>query len=637
MASTHSQCVESPEGVQHVSYGEYEALNMIEINNVTTVDPYMCAIKINGVSASMEIDTGTAATIISSKQYELIKQGTHELQLSTANVPTLRTYAGQTIKPAGGVTVDVRHQGCTHRLTCLVVNGNGPNFLGRDWLTHIKLDWSAVHHIDNADFPHMFPDLFKDGLGKLKGVEAKLYVDKEALPRCFKPRSVPFALRAKVDNELQRLQATGVIVPIEHSNWAAPIVPVLKANWEVRICGDYKLIVNKAAKVDQYPIPNIDDLYSKLSGGVAYSKLDLSHAYEEVCLSNESQHLTTITTLKGLFAYTRLCYGVSSAPGIFQRAMEQIVQGLPMVAVYLDDILVSGRTYKEARVNLVAVMGRLQTAGLRLILEKCTFMQKSCVYLGHRLDAEGIHPTNEKLLALQQAPIPTCVTELRSYVGLVNYYHKFLKNVSAVLKPLLLQAGTSWHWGLPQQRAFEASKALIQSSKVLVHYNARLPLVLSCDASPYGIGAVLSHRMSDDSDRPIAFASCTLAPAEKRYAQPDREGLAILFGVTKFHKYVYGRDFEIQSDHMPLLGLMSEDKLISPLASARIQRWALTLSNYQYHLRYKQGVQNANADALSRLPIPTPAKEVPVPAEVVLSLSVVNDTPNICCVPQTAR
>ena len=256
-------------------------------------------------------------------------------------------------------------------------------------------------------------------------------------------------------------------------------------------------------------------------------------------------------------------------------------------------------------------------------------MQTLCVYLGHGLDAEGIHPTNEKLLALQQAPIPKCVTELRSYVGLVNYYHKFLNNVSAVLKPLyeILQSGTSWHWELSQQRAFEASKALLQSSKVLVHYTSRLPLVLSCDASPYGIGAVLSHRMADGSDRPIAFASRTLAPAEKRYAQIECEGLAIVFGLTQFHKYVYGRYFEIQTDHMPLLGLMSEDKLISPLASARIQRWAVILSNYQYHLRYKQGAQNTNADGISRLPVPTPVLELPVPAEVVLSLSVMNDTP----------
>ena len=232
-----------------------------------------------------------------------------------------------------------------------------------------------------------------------------------------------------------------------------------------------------------------------------------------------------------------------------------------MVAVYLDDILVSGRTYKEARENLITVMGRVKTAGLRLRLEKCTFMQKSCVYLGHRLYAEGIHPTNEKLLALQQPPIPTCVTELRGYVGLVHYYHKFLKNVSAVLKPLyeLLQSGTSWHWWLSQQRAFEASKTLLQSSKVLVHYNSRLPLVLSGDASPYGIGAVLSHRMADGSNRPIAFASRTLAPAEKRYTQIEHEGVAIVFGVTKFHKYIYGRDIEIQNDIMPLMGIMSED------------------------------------------------------------------------------
>ena len=161
-------CFESSiaKGVQHVSYGEYEALNNIQINNVNTVDHYRCTLMIIGVSAGMDIDTGTAATIISSKQYELIKQGTHELQLSTANVPTLRTYAGKTIAPAGGVTVDVCHQESRHRLTCLVFNGTRPNLLGRDWLTHIKLDWSAVHRIEHAELRNKY---FQRRVGEIEG------------------------------------------------------------------------------------------------------------------------------------------------------------------------------------------------------------------------------------------------------------------------------------------------------------------------------------------------------------------------------------------------------------------------------------------------------------------------------------
>ena len=183
--------------------------------------------------------------------------------------------------------------------------------------------------------------------------------------------------------------------------------------------------------------------------------------------------------------------------------------------------------------------------------------------------------------------------ELRSYLGMVNYYNKFLKNLRTKLAPLhkLLQKETSWHWGPEQAKAFEESKIMLQSSQVLVHYTPKLPLVLSCDASPYGIGAVLSHQMADGTDKPVAFASRTLAPAGKTNAQIEKEGLAFVFGVTKFHKYVYGRDFTIQTDHKPLFGLLKEEKLISPHANLRIQRWALTSSNYQYHLRYKPGAE----------------------------------------------
>ena len=167
-----------------------------------------------------------------------------------------------------------------------------------------------------------------------------------------------------------RLEKEGTIKPIEFSEWAAPIAPVLKRNGEVRICGDYKQTVNRASKVDKYPKPNISDLYSKLGGGQYYSKIDLSHAYQQIPLEENSQKLTTITTQKGLFVYTRLCYGVASAPGIFQRIMEQILQTIPVVAVYLDDILVSGSSYEEARENLITVLQRLQDAGLKLKSEK---------------------------------------------------------------------------------------------------------------------------------------------------------------------------------------------------------------------------------------------------------------------------
>ena len=260
-----------------------------------------------------------------------------------------------------------------------------------------------------------------------------------------------------------------------------------------------------------------------------------------------------------------------------------------LTAVYLDDILVTGLTEKEHDENLVRVMTRLQNAGLRLRKEKCKFRQTSVKYLGHHIDAEGVHPTGEKVEAIAEARAPENVAELRSYLGMINYYHRFLRNLSSVLAPLhqLLQHGNKWQWGPSQQEAFEKSKMMLQSSHVLVHFDPGLPMRVSCDASPYGIGAVLSHIMPDGTERPVAFASRTLSPAEKNYAQIEREGLAMVFGVTHFHKYVYGvHKFVIETDHKPLLGVLKEDKAISNMSSARIQRWALTLSNYRYTLQF---------------------------------------------------
>ena len=283
-----------------------------------------------------------------------------------------------------------------------------------------------------------------------------------------------------------------------------------------------------------------------------------------------------------------------------------LLRGIPFVAVYLDDILVSGETETDHLANLDTVLTRMKEAGLRLRRSKCTFMQEAVEYLGHRVDAQGLHPVQKKVKAIAEAPAPTNVTELKSYLGLLNYYGRFLPNLSTLLAPLheLLRQDVRWNWKRKQEEAFQNSKALLNSAEVLVHYSADRELILSCDASPYGVGAVLSHRMEDGGERPLGFMSRTLAPAEKGYSQLDKEGLAVMFGIRKFHKYLYGRSFTIYTDHKPLISLFDVKKAIPQMGSPRVQRWAVHMSAYEYNIVYREGKKHANADAMSRLPLP---------------------------------
>ena len=184
-------------------------------------------------------------------------------------------------------------------------------------------------------------EVFKEELGMLRGATAKIHLNPEAQPKFYRARSVPYALKSKVELELDRLEKDGIIEPVQFSDWAAPIVPVVKPDGTVRICGDYKLTVNQAAKTDTYPLPRIEELFASLSGGLTFKKLDLAHAYNQIPLDDDSKPCVTINTLKGLYRYNRLPFGVASAPSIFQRTMENLLQGLPHVSVYIDDILVT--------------------------------------------------------------------------------------------------------------------------------------------------------------------------------------------------------------------------------------------------------------------------------------------------------
>ena len=515
-------------------------------------------------------------------------------------------------------SVLVRYKDSKFRLVLRVIECSFPTLLGRDWI-NVLFDEGWFERMTSVNaltglksFKQKREEfiaemrestVFQPGVGRVSNHEACLNLKESRQPKFHKARPVAYAEKDEISAELDRLVECGYYAPIEYSEWASPIVSVRKPDGSIRLCGDYKRTLNPCLDMKYYPLPIVEDCFVKMKGGIHFTKIDIKQAFNSLPLREGDQELGTINTHRGLYKPLVLPYGVKTATSSFQETMDKELGEMDLVATRVDDIICTGSTTEQHIDTVREVIHRLEKCGFKCRLDKCYFLEDKVTYLGYEISRKGVRPCRSKVETLTKAPYPTCLNELVSFLGAVQYYARFLRNLSTLIEPLNKLRTSEWRFEAEEKRCFDELKKRLTSNEVLTFYDPKLQLRLDCDASSYGIGAVISNIDKDGVDRPIEFISRTLSPTERRYAQIDREALSIVWGVKRLHRYLYAREFEILTDHEPLKYLFSPNRGIPEMASSRIQRWALTLSAYSFTVKYRNTKQHGNADVCSRFPL----------------------------------
>lgn len=439
------------------------------------------------------------------------------------------------------------------------------------------------------------------GLGKLDR-EYSITLASEAKPFAIHvPRPIAIPLRAKAEEALNKMIEDKVIISVkEPTLWVAPMVVVPKPNQEaVRICTDYTEL-NKYILREVHPMSTVEDSLASLGKGKVFSKIDANSGFWQIPLSTESSKLTTFLTHKGRYRYLRLPQGLNSSPEIFQAEMNRILSGLEGVIIHMDDVLVVGGDQAEHDDRLAKVLKQILEAGMTLNKSKCQFGVPQVQFLGHTIDKDGIH-AGPRLQGIADFPTPKKVTDVRSFLGLVNQFAKFSSKLAEVSKPLrdLLHNEVEWYWGDSQVESFQKVKDLFYEPPVLAVYSPQRTTIITTDASNYGLGATLSQVQDDGTRRLVAAASRSLSETEQRYAAIEKESLGICWAMEKFSRYVLGmKQVVIETDHKPLITLFG-NKFLDRLP-ARIQGFKLRLQRFNYVIRHISGKANTSADALSR-------------------------------------
>ena len=457
-----------------------------------------------------------------------------------------------------------------------------------------------------------FHDIFStddNDIGHTTAVTHKieLYDEQPFKQRC---RRIPPAMYEEVKDHLQQLLASGVIRR-SHSPWSSNIVLVRKKDGKLRMCVDYRQL-NRLTIKDSYSIPRIEEMFDALSGSKYYSTLDMKSGYHQVEIEESHKERTAFSVGPlGFYEYNRMPFGLCNSPATYQRLMNECFEGLHLkiCLIYLDDIIVFSDTYEEHLSRLQQVFQRIRETGMKLSPKKCSFFKTRIRFLGHVVSEQGIEADGEKIQKIKDWPTPRNPNEVRQFLGFAGYYRKFVKDFAKIAKPLnaLMPSTKSkrncktsdkpWEWGPSQEESFHKLKYLLSSPPVLGYADYSKPFELHTDASTHGLGAVL-YQEQDGVKRVISYASRGLSKSEANYSAHRLEFLALKWAVTeKFHDYLYGNTFTVYTDNNPLTYILTSAKL-----DATGHRWLAALAAYNFDIVYRSGLNNADADGLSRLP-----------------------------------
>lgn len=568
----------------------------------------ICSLNVGGVCIdNVLIDSGASRNVMSQNVWEYLKSQKVKCQSRKAAIP-LYAYGQNKLDTLGVFKADVMSPdtGNCVESEFVVVKGSAQTLLGKTTAEKIGLLRIGpinppVDDVNKTretveEIVDKYPKLFS-GVGLLKNHEASLNIDETKTPVAQPVRRIPFALRDKVEEKIKELLKLDIIEKVEKpSSWISPLVIVSKPDGDIRVCVDMRQ-ANEAIVRERHPIPTVDEILYELNGSKVFSKLDLKWGFHQIGLEPESRYITTFATHLGIFQYKRLFFGVSSAPELYQKIVRDVLDGCEGVANIADDIIVHGKDVKEHDRRLKKVLLALQESGMTLNSKKCEFSLNKLVFFGHELTSNGINPSQEKVEAVMKAQVPKNAREARSFMGLVQFSAKFLPNLSTVARPIqeLTRKGVDFVWGEHQEKAFRELKRLITSADTLAYFDVKAKTRIVADASPVGLGAVLTQ-YQDSEWRVIAYASRSLTDVESRYSQTEKEALALVWACERFNLYVFGHEFELETDHKPL------EQIYSPKSktSARIERWILRLQSYNFKVIYRPGKTNI-ADALSRL------------------------------------